>query len=515
MYECFEYNSTCRSDKNGPKTSRSQNSRRSSVHFTTNPPIILLPENVDQVKDDINNMLDNLNLEKPHTASNTDKPKQCSKSSLRRESSLRTTDDEVIDFAAVGKEEKRKTILATRNSLDLLKEAFDKIKTDVEKTEEEEQRNSELEEIIVGVVCEESPTASVEESKKDSLDVEELMSHHRDSLQKHRKSVKTYYPMSDTMVSLTEGFRPDNLRRVSISVAVKEPSVAIEISGSFEPSIMNEVMVNPLPQIVSQRTSHASLSLKASPISSKKKLNVKVNKTSSFTESKLTLARDSLLIHKESLMQKTSMMSKLSLARDSLEVLQERRTSKADESNADLKQEQKIDNAPRESRLSMARDSVEMLKGSLLLVPDPHAYTVSSKLSMHRDSLELIKASARSSKDYPSDANKNGKTMSKESIEVLDGIISNSDSTRVHSSVIKLDDDGSRVVKMSHIEVVEIDEQPSVSINLEPVVLGNVNSVVTGPPPEIYVPSKVTEKKVEKRKFLMFGLAFYRKFFFS
>lgn len=68
---------------------------------------------------------------------------------------------------------------------------------------------------------------------------------------------------------------------------------------------------------------------------------------------------------------------------------------------------------------------------------------------MHNDSLELIRKS--SATNGGAQSVRSEKIASKESVEILDGLISAP--TKKPSSVIKLDDDGSKVVKMSHIEV--------------------------------------------------------------
>lgn len=241
----------------------------------------------------------------------------------------------------------------------------------------------------------------------------------------------------------------------------------------------------------------------AAEVSPKTSLTANINP--SVMESRITLARDSMIIHKESLMHKTmSMISKLSLVRDSVEILQERRASKIEENTVETDGKTPTRKPSvlkrRDSKLSMARDSLEMLKGSMSALPQ-RAANAASKLSMHRDSLELIKSS-RSSKDiYTCTVPKSEKMSSKESVEVLDGIIGNAEAERQLSSVIKIDDDGSRMVKMSHIEVVEIEkeaQQSGVSFNPEAIVVEDEGLMVTGSPHQIYVAVEEKEKESVK-----------------
>lgn len=410
-----------------------------------------------------------------------------SKSSFRK-SSVKYSNEALIDYLAVGKEEQRKTLIGTRNSLELLEEKFN-IEPEQMRLEEGVQVNIE-DEANIRTVSDTSPSVSMMEETKENMVMATNLP--RDSFQKHRKVMKMHNSTAseEQLSGISSKF--DNHRKVSIAnKSVKPtPNQRLLDMESFNESVMDQIIHDSL---------HA-------PVSSKSSLT-RCNANPSFTESKLTLARDSMIIHKEMLVNKTtSMISKLSLVRDSLELLQERHGSKVEGCTIDTKSPARKTSIikQKDSKISMARDSLEMLKGSMLALPQ-RVDRPSSKLSMHRNSLELVK-SLRASKDfYTSTPNtsKSDKMLSKESVEVLDGIISNSEAEGKHSSVIKLDDDGSRVVKMSHFKVVEIEkggQQSGVSFNPEAIVLEDEGLVETGSPDRIYNGSKKSDSKSGKGK---------------
>lgn len=95
---------------------------------------------------------------------------------------------------------------------------------------------------------------------------------------------------------------------------------------------------------------------------------------------------------------------------------------------------------------------MEMLRGSMK--SEEGVSKISSRLSLHRNSLEVHKKTSKQS--VSATASKFNKLPAKESKEILTtaALVNGNEKP---SSPIKLSDDGSRVVKVSHIEIVEVD----------------------------------------------------------
>lgn len=336
---------------------------------------------------------------------------------------------ENINFEAIGIEERRKTLLAARNSLEIIKETL--TKTGIKKYDDDDGDQ----------VCN---SCSIENEE-----IVEIVSEQRIPSITESMNVKAQYWDADA------GTRDPLLKQ-------KKQSFERKTSA---------------PGTIKHKLSHDSASKNTEPVVSNEPV-------------KLPPSKDSLVYQKESVINKTMATtdSKLSLVRDSLEILQERKKSLEKVEKPKFNPKKLEASKKRNSKVSMARDSVEMLKGSMKsfdTLKESHSKQ-SSRLSMHTDSLELLK---RGSKASPTpESHKHEKVVSKESVEIVDGII-NAEIGRQLSSVIKLDDDGSKVVKMSHIEVVEITEetkQPSVCFNPEAIILEDASLLSTDSPNRVY-----------------------------
>ncbi|KAF2895090.1 hypothetical protein ILUMI_11078, partial [Ignelater luminosus] len=173
--------------------------------------------------------------------------------------------------------------------------------------------------------------------------------------------------------------------------------------------------------------------------------------------SKLSLTRDSYLVHKHSLIIKRQSQSK---SYDDIESHTESRET------IQLKKPPRISDMPERTSLKKTSrhrpSSSDIQSYNLSLSPSNDSISKrlripTSKLTMSRDSLEIIRSQSKlSGLGRPKK-----RSFSKDSVEIKDGILGlHLQGPRLSPPKIRLDDDGSRTVKMSHIEILHLDDHP-------------------------------------------------------
>lgn len=166
--------------------------------------------------------------------------------------------------------------------------------------------------------------------------------------------------------------------------------------------------------------------------------------------SKLSLTRDSYLVHKHSLIIKKQSQSKLSdnikSHSESRETIQLKRPCRMSDMPERTSLKKTSRHKPSASDTQSYNLSISPSNGERWRIP-------TSKLTQSRDSLEIIRSHSRmSGLNHPKK-----RSSSKESFEIKDGILG---LHQLSQPRIKLDDDGSRTVRMSHIEILPLDDRP-------------------------------------------------------